>query len=182
MTDQLQQTQESLSTASDQASEKWNVMSEEQKKQTFDALPEEQKKGKTSYVEWIQEGYHNQYRNWMPWIEDQYLKWFTKDNKTSYAAKDTLDKSKITGVSQIDNVQDGVHSTVSGTMGQGGLLQPVGDAVSKEGINRAERGEDVGYTQSMTDGVKGAGEGIVGGVKGAGGYVGGMFGGKEEAK
>jgi hypothetical protein len=31
--------------------------------------------------------YNRQYENWMPWVEDQYLKWFTKDNKTSYAAK-----------------------------------------------------------------------------------------------
>jgi hypothetical protein len=35
----------------------------------------------------VKDGYNNQYENWMPWIEDQYLKWFTNDNKTSYAAK-----------------------------------------------------------------------------------------------
>jgi hypothetical protein len=39
----------------------------------------------------VKEGYHNQYENWMPWIEDQYLKWFTNDNKTSYAAKGESD-------------------------------------------------------------------------------------------
>lgn len=61
-------------------------MSEDQKKQTFDSLPEEQKHGK-GYLDWLKEGYHNQYENWMPWIEDQYLKWFTKDNKASYATK-----------------------------------------------------------------------------------------------
>jgi hypothetical protein len=38
-------------------------------------------------MEWIKEGYQHQYENWMPWIEDQYLKWFTRDNKASYATK-----------------------------------------------------------------------------------------------
>jgi hypothetical protein len=128
----------------------------------FNALPEDQKQGKT-YMEWIKEGYQNQYENWMPWIEDQYLKWFTRDNKASYATKgrrrpnlrfttfpdhtqtnhinrtDTLDRSKVTGVSQVDNLQDGVNNLVAGQVGQGGLLQPMGDAVSKDGINRAER-------------------------------------------
>lgn len=64
----------------------WNAMTEEQKKAAFDSLPEEKKQGKT-YVEWIKEGYQNQKENWMPWIEDMYLKWFTKDNKASYATK-----------------------------------------------------------------------------------------------
>lgn len=40
-----------------------------------------------TYYEWMKDGYHNQYNNWMPWVEDQYLKWFTKDNKASYATK-----------------------------------------------------------------------------------------------
>ncbi|KAI6892988.1 hypothetical protein KC318_g20769, partial [Hortaea werneckii] len=59
--------------------DKWNAMTEDQKKQTFDQLPDEQKKGK-SYTEWIKEGYQHQYENWMPWIEDMYLRWFTNDN------------------------------------------------------------------------------------------------------
>ena len=60
--------------------------SEEQKKQLYDSLPQEQKE-KQSYSEWAKEAYHDQYEKWMPWIEDQYLKWFGKDNKASYAAK-----------------------------------------------------------------------------------------------
>lgn len=32
-----------------------------------------------------------------------------------------------------------MHNLASGQVGQGGLLQPVGDSVSKEGINRTER-------------------------------------------
>jgi len=85
-----------------------------------------------------------------------------------------------------------VHNFVGGQVGQGGLAQPVGDALSKEGINRAERGgKDEqgrsiesqgplgGYGQSAMDGVKGAGSGIGGGAKSAGGWVGGMMGGSK---
>ena len=80
--------------AAGSASNSWDKMSEDQKKQTFDSLPQEKKQGK-SYLEWVKEGYHNQYENWMPWIEDQYLKWFTNDNKTSYAAKGESDCNRI---------------------------------------------------------------------------------------
>jgi hypothetical protein len=38
-------------------------------------------------MEWAKNTYNDQYEKWMPWIEDMYLKWFTKDNKTSYATK-----------------------------------------------------------------------------------------------
>jgi len=131
----------------------------------------------------------------MPWIEDQYLKWFTKDNKASYATKDGLDKTKVTGVQQVDTLQDGVNSLVGGQVGKGGLLQPVGDMASKEGVNRAERkGKDekgsygaggvgdsvVGGAQSVGSGAQNVGSGITGQAKSAGGYVGSLFGGKKE--
>jgi hypothetical protein len=138
-----------------------------------------------TYKQQAGEFYNRQYDNWVPWMEDKYLQWFTKDNKASYATKQNLDKAKVTGVSQVDNLQDGVNNLVSGQVGQGGLAQPVGDALSKEGINRAERGgKDEsgkpiesqgplgGYGQGAVDGVKG-------GVQGAGGYLGGMWGGKK---
>jgi len=93
MAEQLQNTAKGATDQAQQGvsegSKKWDAMSEEQKKQTFDALPEEKKQG-MGYMEWIKQGYHHQYENWMPWIEDTYLKWFTKDNKTSYAAKGTV--------------------------------------------------------------------------------------------
>ncbi|TKA74516.1 hypothetical protein B0A55_08041 [Friedmanniomyces simplex] len=201
MADKLQDTAKGATDQAQQSasegSKKWDAMTEEQKKQTFDALPEEKKQGK-GYVEWITEGYHNQYENWMPWIEDTYLKWFTKDNKTSYAAKDTLDKTKITGVDQVDNLQGDVNNLVGNQFGQGGLLQPVGDMVSKEGMNRAERGgkdESGSYggpASTVTDpiaknaqaagegvssGAQGVGSSVMGGAKSAGGALGGMFGG-----
>ncbi|ORY72071.1 uncharacterized protein BCR38DRAFT_331050 [Pseudomassariella vexata] len=115
---------------------------------------------KQTYIEWAKEKYNQQYEVWMPWIEDNFLKYFTKDNKASYATKDTLDKSKVTGVKQVDTLQDGVHNLVSGQVGQGGLLQPVGDIASKEGINRAERGgkdDKGGYIPSGLSSIPGLG-------------------------
>jgi len=171
--------------ATGSASNSWNKMSEDQKKQTFDSLPQEQKKGK-SYMEWVKEGYNNQYENWMPWIEDQYLKWFTSDNKASYAAKDSLDKTKVTGIEPVDKAQDGVNNLVTGQLGQGGALQGVGDAFSKEGVNRAERGgkDDSGSygvvgnaANSAASGASSAGSTVTGGLKSAGGYVGSLWGG-----
>jgi hypothetical protein len=163
-----------------------------------------------TYKQAAGEYYNRQYDNWVPWMEDKYLSWFTKDNKASYATKrssllpslvtksltnpnphlENLDKTKVTGVDQVDQVQDGVNGLVSGTMGQGGIAQPLGDAMSKEGINRAERGgKDEhgnkiesqgplgGYGESAAEGVKGGVGSVAGGAKNAGGYVGGMFGG-----
>ncbi|KAB8234034.1 uncharacterized protein BDW43DRAFT_274829 [Aspergillus alliaceus] len=101
---------------------------------------EEEKKQSQSYSEWLRQQYSIQYERWYPWIEDQYLKWFGKgDNKNSYVTKDTLNKSKVTGIKQVDQLQDDVHNLVGNQLGDNGLLSPVGKLVSKEGINRAER-------------------------------------------
>lgn len=61
-----------------------------------------------------------------------------------------------------------MHSLASGQVGQGGLLQPVGDAVSKEGINRSERqgrDEQGGYLPSNIPVVSNI-TGAVGGLTG----------------
>jgi len=171
--------------------------SEDQKKKMYDSLPQEQK-DKQSYTEWAKSYYNDQYEKWMPWIEDKYLAWFGKDNKASYVAKDTLDKSKVTGISQVDKLQDDVNGLVSNQVGKDGLLRPLGDLASKEGINRAERGgkDDAGsyggpaagFSDPVIKNAKGAGEGVAGGAQSAGntvtdgakstgGYLGGMFGG-----
>jgi hypothetical protein len=42
------------------------------------------------YKEQAGEYYNQKYETWMPWIEDKYLSWFTKDNKASYGAKRTF--------------------------------------------------------------------------------------------
>jgi len=65
-----------------------NQAAEQVKKNTSQVPMTEQNKG------W----YETKKEQWIPWIEDQYLYWFSKDNKTSYATKDTLNKTKITGV------------------------------------------------------------------------------------
>ena len=112
-----------------------------------------------------------------------------------------LDKTKVTGISQVDKLQDGVNNLVGDQVGKDGLLAPVGNTFSKEGINRAERGgkDDSGsyggaaasVTDPAIENAKGAGGGLAGGAqtaggtvtdgaKGAAGYVGGFFGGKKE--
>ncbi|KAI1346614.1 hypothetical protein F5Y01DRAFT_17222 [Xylaria sp. FL0043] len=90
---------------------------------------EEQKKQST--MEWAKEKYNEQYEAWMPWIEDTFLKYFTKDNRTSYAARDGLDRTKVTGIDQVDKLQDSTNDLAASQVGQGGLLQPVGDLVSE---------------------------------------------------
>ena len=107
---------------------------------------------------------------------------------------ENLDKSKVTGIKQVDTLQDGVNNLAAGQVGQGGLLQPVGDLASREGFTRAERqGKDDkgGYAPGdlpgaatansvaggVAEGGMAAGGKVADGVKGAGGYVGGMFGG-----
>lgn len=48
---------------------------------------QDKKQNRQSWSEYGKEKYNQQYENWMPWVEDFYLRWFTKDNKTSYTAK-----------------------------------------------------------------------------------------------
>ncbi|RGP79027.1 hypothetical protein FLONG3_2933 [Fusarium longipes] len=148
-------------------------------------------------MEWTKATYNDQYEKWVPWLEDVYLRWFTKDNKASYATKQNLDKTKVTGIEQVDTLQDGVNNLATGQVGQGGLLQPVGDMASKEGINRAERqgkDEDGGYVNknipgsgamnstgsAVVGGGKGAAEGLSDVGKGVGNTVGGLLGGSKK--
>jgi hypothetical protein len=199
--------------------------SQEQTKQEYDNLSKEQKE-KQTYTEWLRENYNYQYERWMPWIEDQYLKWFGKgDNKASYATKgllshlpfphlkfqptltsaipDALSKTKVTGVKQVDQLQDDVNNLVGNQLGTNGLLAPVGNMMSKEGVNRAERGgkDDKGtyggpvasYSDPVIKNAQSAGQGMAGGAqkvgssitdgaKGAGGYLGGMLGGGKKSE
>ncbi|KAI9806113.1 MAG: hypothetical protein M1833_004520 [Piccolia ochrophora] len=156
--------------------------SDDDKKKLYDSLPNQQKE-KQTYTEWVKSGYNNKYETWMPWIEDKYLAWFGKDNKASYAAKDTLNKTKISGDPKIDQLQGDVNELIGNQFGKDGMLNPLGNLASKEGINRAERGgkDDSGsYTgagvtdplanaaKGGADGVKGGAEGVAGGAKAAG--------------
>ncbi|KAF2197363.1 hypothetical protein GQ43DRAFT_444312 [Delitschia confertaspora ATCC 74209] len=87
---------------------------------------------------------------------------------------DQLSKTKVTGVDQVDSAQDNIHTLLGDQLGKGGIAQPLGDAVSKEGITRAEEGDSGplgGYGQDAMDGatsgLKSVGDSVGGGVKGA---------------
>lgn len=38
-------------------------------------------------MESVKKTYNDQYEKWVPWLEDMFLSYFTKDNKASYTAK-----------------------------------------------------------------------------------------------
>ncbi|OIW34231.1 hypothetical protein CONLIGDRAFT_607025 [Coniochaeta ligniaria NRRL 30616] len=127
-------------------------------------------------MEWTKEQYNKQYEKWVPWLEDMYLHYFTKDNKASYTAKQNLDKTKVTGISQVDTLQDGLNGVVAGQVGKGGLAQPIGDMTSKEGFTRAERqGRDDrgGYVPESAGPVSSGANTLVGGVASGGQQVAG---------
>ena len=47
----------------------------------------------------------------------------------------------VTGDKNVNAIQGGVAEGVGGTLSSGGILGGVGDMTSKEGVNRAERGD-----------------------------------------
>ncbi|KAJ5132000.1 hypothetical protein N7448_006158 [Penicillium atrosanguineum] len=143
---------------------------------------------KQTYSEWAKKTYGDQYENWMPWIEDQYLRWFGKgDNKASYATKEQLAKTKVTGIDQVDQIQDDVSNLAGNQVGDKGLFAPVGQFASKEGINRAERngkdesgshaGPAKSYVDTGKDGASNVGSGLAQGAESAQNYVAGGLGG-----
>lgn len=82
----------------------------------------------------------------------------------------------MTGISQVDTLQDGVNNLVAGQVGQGGLGQPIGDMASKEGFTRAERqGRDDkgGYVSDSAGPLSSGANAVVGGVASGGQQVAG---------
>lgn len=51
------------------------------------AITVAQQEQNETWKDWGGRKYNESYESWMPWAEDQYLKWFGKDNKASYVAK-----------------------------------------------------------------------------------------------
>ncbi|KAL7625752.1 hypothetical protein AAE478_004975 [Parahypoxylon ruwenzoriense] len=90
-------------------------------------------------MDWIKKKFNEQYALWMPWLEDIFLAYFTRDNKASYTTRQQLNKAKVTHTPEVSTLQDDAHNLAAGQIGQDGLLRPVGDIVSEEGLNRAER-------------------------------------------
>jgi len=80
---------------------------------------------------------------------------------------DTLGNTKVTGIQQVDSVQDGVNNLIAGQVGQGGIGQPIGDLASREGVNRSERmGKDNkgGYIPEAAGPLATGGDAVIGSV------------------
>ncbi|KAI9716165.1 MAG: hypothetical protein M1828_000448 [Chrysothrix sp. TS-e1954] len=139
-----------------------------------------------SYPQWAKEKGYDTYEAYLPWLENKYLSWFTNDNKASYATKEELDKTKVTGIEPVNKLQDGVNSTVGGQLGKGGLGEGVGNTLSKEGVDRAEEGaqgdkdQAGGYGQSAMNAGSSAASGVGGAVSGGLSGVQGVLGGGEK--
>jgi hypothetical protein len=55
----------------------------------FNRLKMENPPRNQTIMEWLKEQYNRLYEIWVPWLEDLYLKYFTKDNKLSYTTRGT---------------------------------------------------------------------------------------------
>ncbi|KAK0507238.1 hypothetical protein JMJ35_010276 [Cladonia borealis] len=119
-------------------------------------------------TDWTKKKYNEYYNSYMPWIEDKVLGHWG-ENKTSYTVKDKM-STDVTGDKNINAIQGGVAEGVGGTLSSGGVLGGVGDMTSKEGINRAERGDldpkkleeerkrkEKGWTETLSGGYLGGG-------------------------
>ncbi|KAG7284007.1 hypothetical protein NEMBOFW57_010365 [Staphylotrichum longicolle] len=115
-------------------------------------------------MEWAKNQYNKQYDAWVPWLEDIYLRYFTRDNKASYTTRENLNKTKITGVQPVSTLQDDLHNLVANQVGQDGLGAPAGSLASREGINRVERNgkDDKGAYVPNLEGAGGAGQAVAG--------------------
>jgi len=85
----------------------------------------------------------------------------------SHTPADNLDKTKVTGIKQVDTLQGGVNDLVANQVGQDGLGRPVGDLLSKEGLTRAERRgkqENGGYLPEAGGPVSQVGDSVISGV------------------
>lgn len=97
-------------------------------------------------------------------------------------------KTDVTGDKNIKSLQDGVAEGVGGQFSKGGILNPIGEATSKEGFNRYEHNapevekQQKGWTESAKDGASSAGNTVGGTVSGIGSSVGGMLGGGQQEK
>jgi hypothetical protein len=102
---------------------------------------------------------------------------------------DTLNKTTLpegTAPKGATTLQSDTHNLVANQLGQDGLGRPVGDLVSREGVNRVERkGKDErgGYVPDVPGVETAGGVGVGQAVAGAGNaVVGGVVAGSEQAK
>jgi hypothetical protein len=93
-----------------------------------------------------------------------------------------LSKTKIPGTEDtpLNKAQDDTHNLVAGQVGKGGLLQPVGDAFGKEGVNRMERAGKDDKGEWLPGGAgKQVIDPVAGGMQSGVDSVKGVFGGKK---
>ncbi|KAL8829668.1 MAG: hypothetical protein Q9191_001877 [Dirinaria sp. TL-2023a] len=129
---------------------------------------------------WYSRKYEEYYTAYVPWLEDKVLAWFG-ENKTSYTTKEQLRKTEITGDKNIDAIQDGAAEGVGSQLAKGGCLAPVGEGVSKEGVNRAGKGDtgpldtaqakqqQSSWAASASNAFSGEGEGVMNAGQSVGG-------------
>ncbi|KAL2055055.1 hypothetical protein ABVK25_004877 [Lepraria finkii] len=120
-------------------------------------------------TDWTKKKYNEYYTSYMPWIEDKVLGYWG-ENKTSYTVKDKM-STDVTGDKNVNAIQGGVAEGVGGTLSSGGILGGVGDMSSKEGVNRAERGDTGPIDPSKLDAQKQQQKGWAETI--SGGYLGG---------
>jgi len=93
--------------------------------------PNASEEEKQSYAAWAKQKGAEYYDGGWRWIEDTYLKWFG-ENRTSYAVKDTWNKTTTTGQKDVDGITGSVGNAVGNTVGSNGLAGFVGDGVDKK--------------------------------------------------
>lgn len=103
---------------------------------------------------------------------------------------DTLSQTKVTGSDKIDQIQDDANNLVGNQVGDKGLLAPVGNLTSNEGVNRAERGGKdesgsyggalSGVTDQVVEGGKGVASTVQSGAQNVGSSIGNVLGGSSK--
>lgn len=102
---------------------------------------------------------------------------------------DTLSQTKVTGSDKVDQIQDDTNNLVGNQLGDKGLLAPVGNLTSKEGVNRTERGGKdesgsyagalSGVTDQVVEGGKGVASTVQSGAQNVGSSIGNVLGGSK---
>lgn len=111
-------------------------------------------------------------------VSDQAPSWITCPKAKAAPRIDALSNTKVTGIDQVDKLQDDTANLVGNQIGDRGLLKPVGQFASKEGVNRAERngkdesgsrtGPASGLLEKGKEGASSAGSGLAQGAQSLG--------------
>jgi hypothetical protein len=61
-------------------------MDEDRRAQRYDNMHPDSEESRFG---WLKDAIYAKYEAWAPWLEDMYLKYFTRDNKASYVTRGT---------------------------------------------------------------------------------------------